>query len=361
MIWIFTIVVFPYLLILLFILRHLPCFDETRHCLNPTTKVSVVVACRNEEKTLPLLLEALSHQDYHSDLFEVIIVDDNSSDNTSGIISEFRHIKKLKLVKNEGTGKKMAVRSGLKASGGELILTTDADCLMGSEWISSMVSFYEENKADMIIGPVILEHKPGFFHGLQQLEFFSLQGVTAGSAASGNPVMCSGANLAFTKEAYIKHSDRMHWEISSGDDVFLLHSLKKTNSARIMWINRREAVVTTNPALSLLSFLRQRARWISKAGAYRDRFTQMVAIVTFVTILGLLFFQVLGVFDPAFLSVYGVVILIKSIPDFLILLKTTLSNKRRYLMKWFIPAQILYPFYVGAVVMFSLFGDNKWR
>jgi len=361
MVWIFTIVVLPYLLILLFIRRHLPGIDKTRHELVPDTKVSVVVACRNEEKSLPLLLDALSHQQYPADLFEVIIVDDNSYDNTSGIAAAFRQIKNLQTIKNEGNGKKSALRTGILASDGDLILTTDADCIMGNRWIGSMVSFYREKKADMIIGPVILENKPGFFQGFQQLEFLSLQGVTAGSASSGNPVMCNGANLAFTKEAYLKHSGKLYWDIPSGDDIFLLHSLKEAKGNRIMWIDRKDAVVTTAPADSLISFLRQRARWLSKAGSYRDRFTQAVAIVTFVTISGLLIFPVPGIFYPSFFAVYGVVFLLKSIPDFLILQKVTSLNKNQILLKWFIPAQIIYPFYVGIVTVYSFWGANKWR
>ena len=278
MLWIFIIPVLPYLLILLFFRWHLPGIKESKPVSLHETKVSVVIACRNEEKTLPRLLYSLSVQDYPADLFEVVIVDDNSCDNTPEIISASRFIKRLKAINNQGSGKKMAIRTGIMASDGDLILTTDADCWMGNGWISAAVSLFEEKKTDMIIGPVILAGKPGFFNGFQQLEFMSLQGVTAGSAASRNPVMCNGANLAFTKTAYLKNAGKLNYDIPSGDDIFLLHSMKKAGGARIIWNESKDAVVTTALSESLMSFLRQRARWISKAGAYRDLSTQIVAI-----------------------------------------------------------------------------------
>jgi cellulose synthase/poly-beta-1,6-N-acetylglucosamine synthase-like glycosyltransferase len=361
MLWILLIPVLPYFLILLFFWKHLPCINELKPVSNFNTKISVVVACRNEEKTLPLLLDSLSLQQYPADLFEVIIVDDNSTDNTMEIISSTRGIRKLKAIKNEGTGKKTAIRTGIMASDGELILTTDADCSMGREWIASAVSLFEEKKADMIIGPVILAGKPGFFQGFQQLEFLSLQGITAGSAGAGRPVMCNGANLAFTKAAYLKHAGKLHYDIASGDDVFLLHSLKEVNDTPIIWNDLKDAVVTTLPSVSLMSFLRQRARWISKAGAYRDLSAQTVAIATFITVTELFVLPFSGIYDPSLFAVYGAVIFLKSIPDYLILRKTSLLHNRQSLLRWFIPAQLIYPFYVMAVLLVAVTGGGTWK
>jgi cellulose synthase/poly-beta-1,6-N-acetylglucosamine synthase-like glycosyltransferase len=327
----------------------------------PSKKVSVVIACRNEEKVVPNLLQDLSSQIYPSELLEVIVVDDNSTDNTFKEASSFRQITGLKVMINNGNGKKSAIKTGLEIASGDLIITTDADCRVGNSWISIITSFYEENKPDMIIGPIQLRSSSGFFGRFQELEFLSLQGITAGTTAAGNPVMCNGANLAFTKETYAKHAHNLHDEILSGDDIFFLHSLKKDKKAKIMWLSSKEAVATTTLSNSLISFLSQRARWISKGKAYKDSFTIFTSIVTFVTILLIISVLFAGLFRPAFLLVFLTLLLIKSVPDLLILDITTRNYGKNQLLKWFIPSQIVYPFYVVGAILCSVFMKPKWK
>ena len=212
------------------------------------------------------------------------MLDDNSTDKTFEIADGFTGLSNILTINNKGRGKKQALRTGILISKGNLIITTDADCRMGKNWIRTIAAFYEMNKPDMIICPVKLESVPGFFGRLQELEFLSLQGITAGCALSGNATMCNGANLAFTREVYLNHSDNLHDEINSGDDIFLLHSLKKENESKILWLESPDAMVTTKSSSTFGSFLKQRSRWISKGKAYKDRYTILLGIVTFVTI-----------------------------------------------------------------------------
>jgi glycosyltransferase involved in cell wall biosynthesis len=361
MIWLIIIAVLPYFFILLEIYRNLRKVKPYKYKGIPLIKVSVVIACRNEEKNLPDLLSHLSLQDYNQELFEIIIIDDNSNDSTFDTALAFQQIRYLKVLYNPARGKKSAVRAGVDAASGELIITTDADCRPGQRWISTVAAFYSSTKPDMIIAPVQLENKPGFTGRFQELEFLSLQGVAAGTAAAGNPVMCNGANLAFTKEAYIRHSDNLHDDILSGDDIFLLHSLKKETNSKIAWLSSLEGIVTTGQTASLGSFLNQRARWISKAKAYEDRFTLLISIVTFVTIITNISLLTAGIINREFLLLFLASFILKSIPDFLILYKVTGSYYKRYLLKWFIPSQIVYPFYVIIVVFRSLFSGSKWK
>lgn len=361
MIWLIIIAVLPYFFILLEIYRNLRKVKAFKHEGIPLIKISVVIACRNEEKNLPYLLSYLSSQDYSPELFEIVIIDDNSTDSTFNTALAFKQIRYIKVLHNPARGKKSAVRAGVDAASGELIITTDADCRPGQRWISTVAAFYSSTKPDMIIAPVKLENKPGFTGRFQELEFLSLQGVAAGTAAAGNPVMCNGANLAFTKEAYIRHSDNLHDEILSGDDIFLLHSLKKERNSKIAWLSSVEGIVTTSQTASLGSFLNQRARWISKAKAYYDRFTLLVSIVTFVTIIVNISLLLAGIINQEFLLLFLVSFILKSIPDFLILYETTGKYNNRHLLKWFIPSQIVYPFYVIIVVCRSIFPSGRWK
>jgi biofilm PGA synthesis N-glycosyltransferase PgaC len=361
MMWFLILAILPYFLVLLGVLRNLRKAKPFKTEGIATVNVSVVIACRNEEKNIPELLSCLYSQDYVHDFFEVIIIDDRSTDNTSIAASAHKEIKNLKIIRNPSKGKKSAIKAGVDAASGDLIITTDADCRPGKRWISTIAAFFCSTKPDMIIAPVQLESKPGFFGRFRELEFLSLQGVTAGTALSGNPVMCNGANLAFTKEAYLRHSDNMHNEISSGDDIFFLHSLKKDPDSKILWLSSIDGIVTTSHTSTLASFFNQRARWISKATAYNDWYTLLISIVTFVTIFAAISFLFAGLINQEFLLLFLVSFLLKSVPDFLILYETTGRYNKRHLLKWFIPSQIVYPFYVLIVVCRSVFPVSSWK
>jgi biofilm PGA synthesis N-glycosyltransferase PgaC len=357
--WLPAILILPYLFIFMKIYRNLLVIKQYHSKPDPGIFISIVIACKNEEENIDALLNDLTEQDYPAQLFEVIIVDDHSEDQTFRYASGFSGIENLKVISNDGYGKKRAIRTGILLSKGELIITTDGDCRMGAKWIRTIMSFYKDFKPDMIICPVKLESRPGILNRFQELEFLSLQGVTAGSAISGNGTMCNGANLAFTRNAYMDHSSSLHEELASGDDVFLLHSLKKDQKSDIRWLEASDALVTSTSVPSLLSFIRQRKRWISKIKAYSDTFTIILAIVTFVTILLELTLFVISFINPTFWPVFFTVFLIKAIPDFLILR----NSARRYaaggLMKWFPFAQVIYPFYVISVVCWPVFPAGR--
>ena len=358
--WLLLIFLIPYIYLITKIYFNLKTITSFHPKKDPEIFVSVVVACRNEEKALPLLLSDIAGQIYNPDLFELIIVNDNSSDSTFEVASGFSGIKYIKVLNSNGKGKKKAIRTGVAASAGSQIITTDADCRIGKSWLKTIASFQAEYNPEMIICPVKAEGRKGFFHRFQELEFLSLQGITAGTSVGENPVMCNGANLAFQKETYLKHAGYLHDELASGDDVFLLHNIKKYPDKRIMWLESAEATAVTRTSGNLSSFLHQRARWISKAGAYHDRFTKVLAIVTFVTISIQLLLLLGGLFFSGLLWVFIVYLVLKSIPDFLVLSNTAARYDKKSLMRWFIPSQLVYPFYIITIVPCSLFNRAKW-
>ena len=349
--WLLLISLTPYIYLLSQIYRSLTQIKYYRPKSVPGRFLSVVIACRNEEKNLPVLLRHLSEQDYNPDLFEILLIDDNSNDSTSAIALGFEGIKNLVVLQNSERGKKSAIRHGISVSKGSLIVTTDADCRMGKSWLKTIASFFEENKPEMIILPVEMEGGIGFFQRFQELEFLSLQGITAGTAFQGRPVMCNGANLAFTKEIYNRYSGNLHDELISGDDVFLLHEIKNDPGNKIMWLESAEARVYTNTSETISAFFRQRARWISKAGAYKDTFTRVLGVVTFVTILFQISLLAAAIFSPALLLVFLAASLIKSTVDYLIVMNTATRYCKRQLIKWFPLSGVIYPFYILLVVI----------
>ena len=166
--------------------------------------------------------------------------------------------------------------------------------------------------------------------------------------------MCNGANLAFNREIYLNHSNKLHDEINSGDDIFLLHSLKTEEKTKILWLESNDAAITTKSSSTLLSFLNQRSRWISKAKSYQDRYTILLGIVTFAAICLQILYLIVTLVSPALFPVFLSLLILKSIPDFLILHNTSGRYGKRILMWWFLPVQLIYPFYVLSVVIYAL-------
>ncbi len=357
--WLPLIFLFPYIIILLKIygkLKNIRSFTAEKRS---TIFVSVVVACKNEERSLLQLLESLSAQDYDREFFEVIVVDDNSEDSTTDIALNYNGLNNLRVLSNRGKGKKKALMSGVEAAGGDLIVTTDADCSMGERWLATIVSFYQENDCDLIIMPVRLTGGQGFFRNFQELEFLSLQGVTAGAAEAGNPVMCNGANLAFRKKVFLRNHSKLRPEINTGDDIFLLHAVRKEPGSKISWLESDQAMVTAASQPGISQFIGQRRRWISKWKAYDDLPTIVLAAVTFYAALAPLLLLAATVASSEFLLPLVVFLTLKSIPDYLIISNTAGRYGRRELLSWFIPSQMVYPFYVMTVAAAGLFQRGK--
>jgi poly-beta-1,6-N-acetyl-D-glucosamine synthase len=350
MIWLPLILIIPYLIIIFKYYIKLSGVKTYSLSGDPSVSVSVIVACHNEEQNLPHLLKSLSAQDYPGNLFEVIIIDDGSSDKTYEIASHFPGIKNVTTIRNDCAGKKSALRAGILLSKHDLIITTDADCVMGETWIKTISSFYQQNKSDLIICPVQIETGKGFFRRFQELEFMSLQGITAAAALSDQAIMCNGANLAFPRKVYLKHSSNLHDEINTGDDIFLLQSLKKENNSKINWLESIDALVTTKASTSISSFLNQRKRWISKTPHYTDIHIIITGIAAFAAVFLQLAYLLGSLINLVMFYAFLVILLMKSVPDYLIIRNTSKRYGKADLLKWFLPSQIVYPFYVLLVV-----------
>jgi len=360
MIWLAVILVLPYSILLFRIYRGSRKIKQFRPADQSRQFISVIIACRNEEDNLPLILSDLASQNYPEDLFEVIVVDDCSSDNTAETALLFKaQVPNLRVIENSGTGKKAAIREGVNAAKGSLILTTDADCRIGPLWLSTISSFSSETGAGLIIGPVKMMSTGSFASDFAMIEFLALQGITKGTAETGDPSMCNGANLAFRKMLYLENEGELHPEIPSGDDIFLLHAAKRRKTSAIRWIESPDAVAETRAPDTLVKVFNQRKRWLSKASIYKDRISIQLGIVTFVTILLQAMLTVSLAFDPVYIYMYLAVLFLKSVPDFLLIYNTAKSYSMRKALRWFIPSQLIYPFYVLIVAAGAFAGSHK--
>ncbi len=236
-----------------------------------TTSVSIVIAVRNEEHSIESLIIDLLNQNYPKNLFEIIIVDDHSTDNTCAVIKKYPEIIQLT---NKGTGKKEAITTAVLQSKSELIVTTDADCLMHSNWLASMVDAYIQNNAVMVCGPVKIQKNTStstFLYQLQALEFHSLIELSAAYIKRKQPFTCNGANLAYKRLMFNEvkgYHDNQN--IASGDDEFLMHKL--ATKGKIVFAQNHDAIVTTQSVSSFKDYLQQRIRWASKHKLYKKHY-----------------------------------------------------------------------------------------
>ena len=184
----------------------------------------MVVAVRNEQEIIKRLLHFLGHQHFPKKQFEIIIVNDHSEDDTVKLVEQFiaeNNEIEIKLVQSNGMGKKTALCEGIGMAKNDLIITTDGDCFMETEWLRRMAEYFEEKKPKLIAGPVIYEKKGGLWQQFFRLDFMSLVASGAGSLGAGLPLMANGANLAFERQAYLDViKTQSGTSFVSGDDVF---------------------------------------------------------------------------------------------------------------------------------------------
>jgi len=239
--------------------------------------VSVIVAARNEERHLAGLLDCLLSQKYSN--YEVIIVDDRSSDKTAEIVRSGQSLNKnLKFISLSSTDtgmppKKNALTKGIQASGGEILLFTDADCRPSPTWISEMAFGFEEH-VGMVAGYSPYDHalfgieRPSalqkYFHAFIRYE--ELKGAlwSAGSIGIRRGWLCTGRNLAYRRKVWDEVSgfERIKHSISGDDDLFL-QLVRRTTSWDIRFVAFPASHVPTRPPESLAEFVQQRTRHFS--------------------------------------------------------------------------------------------------
>jgi cellulose synthase/poly-beta-1,6-N-acetylglucosamine synthase-like glycosyltransferase len=319
--------------------------------------ISVIIPVRNEEQSIGALLTDLSLQDFKR--FEIIVVNDHSEDETLWILSKF-DLKNLHIINNKGTGKKAAISTGVRIARGSIIVTTDADCSVSKEWLKHIHEQFRDKNTMMTFGGVRMTGGYSFFADLQSMEFASLIGTGAATAALGSPTMCNGANLAYRKSVFLEvkgYQDNLF--IPTGDDEFLMQKIRKRYPKSIRFLNHPEAVVTTSPKSSLEGFFHQRIRWASKWRFNSLLFPKILA-VTIVLIQLSFFINWLFVFTS--LDLQSLFILsVKMILEAAFLLQVCRFMQSGWNWLAFFALQAIYPLYVLTIAAGSFFVPFQWK
>ncbi|AYL98237.1 glycosyltransferase family 2 protein [Mucilaginibacter celer] len=334
-----------------------------RHVPGPSfkTRVTVLIAARNEEANIGKTIQDLLEQDYPKHLVEIIIVDDHSTDSTADIIRSYEpqgvKLLQLKLGEVLNSYKKKAIAEAIKLSTGDFLMATDADCRMGKSWISTVVGFYEQNNLVMISSPVTYFQEQSVFERMQTLDFSSLIGMGGSFITLGFAATCNGANFAYRKDVFYEVGGFSGIdELASGDDELLLHKVAQKYPGRIGFLKHREAIVYTHAKPNLKEFMNQRRRWASKSTKYKDKRMVAFALSVWLCNFMLFFTAVLGIFNLYFLKLFFITIGAKYIIDMVYMTPIMNFLKRRQLL-WYVsftlPANIIYFIIIGFL------GKNK--
>jgi cellulose synthase/poly-beta-1,6-N-acetylglucosamine synthase-like glycosyltransferase len=322
-----------------------------------TTKVTILIAARDEEERIRYTIEDIIAQDYPKHLTEVIIVDDHSTDGTSDIIRSYAangiQLMQLKADKPLNSYKKKAIAEAIARSTGDLMVATDADCRMGPKWLSSIVGYYETHNPVMISSPVTYFEERSLFERLQTLEFSYLIGIGAAFIGNGRASTCNGANLAYRKDVFyevggFKGID----DLASGDDELLLQKVAVQYPNRIAFFKNPQAIVYTHAKHTLQEFLQQRRRWASKSTRYKDKKIVALAVGIWLFNLSLIVNALLGFYNVYFLKLFLIQFLLKFVFEAAFLLPITTFFKRANLIALLIilaPIHIIYFVYVGLI------------
>lgn len=330
---------------------------------NNQLEVTIIIPVRNEEKNIEHCLRSVLSQTYDQNNIQILIVDDNSTDESINKIEALKkQNKNITLLHSPNEGKKQAITFAIKHATGSLIVTTDADCKHDPEWISTLVSYYIKTGSKMIVGPVCFTNDNNLFKKAQSIEFSGMIGLTAASIYYHEPIMCNGANLAYEKSVFEEVGGFSGIDTNpSGDDVLLMHKIRKQHPLGINFLKSSKAIVKTNAEETLQKMLEQRSRWASKSFDIFYLPTFFQGTIIFSTNILLFLGLVFSLFIPLYLKAIVFLLVIKSIIEFLfVFLSCSFFQKQPY--SWLVFAlQPFYGIYLLIISVHGFFGTKTWK
>ncbi len=331
--------------------------------------ISVIIPARNEENNIQHILRSLQKQTYHQTYFEVIIVNDHSTDRTAEaafpylneqirLIHLADHIKDTMVIGY----KKKAIEVGISIARGELIVTTDADCIAPEKWLQTIAAYFTQHKPVWMVMPVYINPARTMLQRFQSLDFMMLQSITAGAVSNNIHSMCNGANLAYTKNAFYEVDGFAGIDgVASGDDMLLMEKMKKKFPDKIEYVFSRDVIVQTKPVETVKEFLQQRIRWAGKSKSYKEKNMLPIMFLVYFYNLGLIGIAVLCLMQLLSPIILGMSLLIKVIAELLLLMPMARffsAQKQLWVFPFFQPVYVIYTIAAGS---FAMFRKYEWK
>jgi cellulose synthase/poly-beta-1,6-N-acetylglucosamine synthase-like glycosyltransferase len=336
---------------------------------SPLTSISVIIPARNEAGNIESCIRSVLAQEYPEALVEIVVVDDHSEDDTARLAKAAGQRVKVISLKDYLAGnkkvnafKKQALSAGITASQGELIVTTDADCLAPPRWLATIAACHEQKGAAMVIGPVKFASSARLVELFQAIDFTTMQGITGAAHRLGLGSMANGANLAFSRaafEAVQGYSGIDH--LASGDDYLLLHKMRQHAPAQICYVKSKEAIIRTAPQPDWAGFLQQRVRWASKSGRYSDHRLTAILMLVYLFNVSIAAAAIACLWVPGLWKALAGMLVVKTVAELLFLVPVWrfFDNGRGLLM-----FPLLQPLHIAYIVLagfLGMAGGYRWK
>ncbi len=331
-----------------------------------TTRFSIIVPFRNESKNLDNLLQSFCNLDYLKNQFEIILVNDFSSDNYLPIIEKYKkflpNLHCTNSVDSDISPKKAALTLGIAKAQFDWIITTDADCTFPKNWLRAYNQKIIDDKPLFIVGLVKFNDSKTFLNRFQCLDLLGLQATLLGTFGWQKPILCHGANLCYSKALFYElNGFKSHQNIASGDDVFLLEAATQRHPDKVAVLNSLEAVVTTRTEPTLKALLAQRTRWAAKATTYKNWHIKMVGLIVFAMNITLIISSILSLLGLFSNKSFWLIFLVKFNIDALILYRMATFFRQESALKSYVLSSFLYPFFSVTSVFLGFAKGYTWK
>ena len=332
-------------------------------------RVSIIIPARNEEKNISACIRSLLEQTYPMSLVDIIVVNDHSVDKTAAMVNSFsaNNLRLINLADHLDPGpinsyKKKSLELGISYSSSDWILCTDADCILPSRWIESVIRFSAASNSVFIAAPVLIPGRGSLLSIFQSLDFACLQGITGAVVFKKIHCMCNGANLAYDRKIF-KEIGGFNGidKLASGDDMLLMQKFYDHYPDRISFLKSREALVTTEAAASWADFLKQRIRWASKARGYKDRILSWNLLFVFLVNLLLGIFFIACFWNPYWLLGLLFLLVLKTVLEFPFARTLAGFFGLTHMLKYFFFLQPFHIFYTIIAGLLGNFPGYEWK
>ena len=343
---------------------------EIRDTYTPSYTFSVIIPARNEAKNIANCINSICANNYPTHLYEIIVVDDYSEDETSSIVKQLQQLySNLKLVElcevlgdtNLNSYKKKSIEIGIANAVNEFIVSTDADCIVPKNWLMYFDGYLQKTKAVFVAAPVEFIKENSLLNDFQYIDFLAMQSITAAAVTKGFQTMCNGANMAYSRDVFYQVEGFKNIDnIASGDDMLLMQKVKAKFPLQVGYLFAKEAVVKTPSAATVTEFLNQRIRWASKSKNYKDLNVLLVLLLVYLLNISLAFGFIIGLFSISLLVKIFLLIVLKSAIEFYFLHKAkNLFSGFSYLK--FLALQPFHIVYIILAGWLGYFKKYEWK
>ncbi len=331
--------------------------------------VVVLVAARNEEQNIEKCIAALDDQNYPRDKFTIIVIDDHSTDRTPEIVEQcadrFSKVKLLRARDRQAnvSPKINALDYAIAHTSSELIFTTDADCIVGPNWISSMVRYFEET-VGVVSGITLFSGTSGappLVVSFQSLDFFSQTACGAGAIGMNAVNNCNGSNMGFRRSVFTQvggYTAISH--VNSGSDSLLAQRILSMTHWKMKFAFEPDTHVLTSPLPSWHQVLEQRMRWAGQTPNYPPS-TLVFLIASFMLYASLFLFIPLSILYWPIFPLPLLILMIKLAVDFRIVSLFARLSGVQGMMRFFFPSELLHIPVVLIAVCGSFLGTFEWK